>query len=224
MSGGIIRLQGVSLTYASADRPSLKDIELAVEAGGLVAIIGPSGCGKTSITRVINGLAEQYYGGHLTGTVRVGSLDVRRAKLHEVGKAVGSVFQDPRSQFFASLVEDEVAFGMENYGIPHSLLDERVDASLAQVKAECLRGREVFPLSSGEKQKVAIASVSAVDPAAYVFDEPSANLDMKSVGALGDLMADLKRRGRAVVVAEHRIYYLADIADRFVYIIWSTAG
>ena len=212
-----VSLEGVSLTYPSASRPSLRDIELTVAPGELVAIIGPSGCGKTSVTRVVNGLAEKYYEGALEGSVRVGGLDVRRAHLHEIGKTVGSVFQDPRSQFFASLVEDEVAFGMENYGVPHRLLDERVDTSLAQVRAKGLKGREVFPLSSGEKQKVAIASVSAVDPLAYVFDEPSANLDMKSVDALGSLMVDLKRHGRALVVAEHRVYYLTDIADRFIY-------
>lgn len=214
---GIIELKNVSLTYPSAEHPSLTDVDLSVDSGEVVVVIGPSGCGKTSVTRVINGLAEQYYGGKLTGSVHVDDLDVRQSKLYEIGRKVGSVFQDPRSQFFATLVEDEVAFGMENYGIDHHLLEERVNASLEQVKAENLKGKEVFPLSSGEKQKVAIASVGAVNPLAYVFDEPSANLDMKSADALGELINDLKMQGHAIVVAEHRIYYLANIADRFIY-------
>ena len=212
-----IRLDGIYLSYPASHTPVLTDVSFSISSGEAVAIVGPSGCGKTSVTRVVNGLAEAYYGGSLAGCVQVGSLDVRTARLSEIGRVVGSVFQDPRSQFFASLTEDEVAFGMENYGVAHELLDARVDAALAFVKAETLKGRSIHPMSNGEKQKLAIASVNAVKPSVYVFDEPSSNLDMASVEALSCLMARLKNQGCTIVVAEHRIHYLIGVVDRFVY-------
>ena len=137
--------------------------------------------------------------------------------LYEIGKKVGSIFQDPRSQFFASITEDEIAFGCENYGVPYEELDGRVSNAIKRINGDMLRGKEIYPMSSGEKQKIAVASVNAVDPEIYVFDEPSANLDMYSVEALKNLMRELKEEGHTIIVAEHRLYYLTGLADRFLY-------
>ena len=133
------------------------------------------------------------------------------------GKNVGSIFQDPRSQFFASITEDEIAFGCENYGVPYEELDGRVSNAIKRINGDMLRGKEIYPMSSGEKQKIAVASVNAVNPEIYVFDEPSANLDMYSVEALKNLMRELKSEGHTIIVAEHRLYYLTGLADRFLY-------
>ncbi|MDO4295571.1 MAG: ATP-binding cassette domain-containing protein [bacterium] len=180
-------------------------------------LTGGSGCGKTTLTRLLNGLGEQFYGGTQKGCLILLGRSISEYPLYEIGKKVGSIFQDPRSQFFASITEDEIAFGCENYGIPYEELDGRVSNAIKRINGDMLRGKEIYPMSSGEKQKIAVASVHAVDPEIYVFDEPSANLDMYSVEALKNLMSALKAEGHTIVVAEHRLYYLTKLADRFLY-------
>lgn len=212
-----ISFEHVSFKYPGANGPSIKDINLDIKAGEFVVLTGGSGCGKTTLTRIINGLAEKFYEGSLTGNVSLLGCPVSSYPVYEIGKFVGSVFQDPRSQFFASITEDEIAFGCENYGVSFEELGTRVAEAVKDINGEMLLGKEIYPMSSGEKQKIAVASVNAVNPQIYVFDEPSANLDMFSVEALKELMRKLKEKGHTVLVAEHRLYYLTDLADRFLY-------
>ena len=195
----------------------LTNINFEINAGQKIAVVGRNGCGKTTLTRLINGLAEQFYEGTLKGRVTLLGRSISEYPLYEIGKKVGSIFQDPKSQFFASITEDEIAFGCENYGVPYEELDGRVSSAIKRINGDMLRGKEIYPMSSGEKQKIAVASVNAVDPEIYVFDEPSANLDMYSVEALKNLMRELKSEGHTIIVAEHRLYYLTDLADRFLY-------
>jgi energy-coupling factor transporter ATP-binding protein EcfA2 len=213
----MIDLQQVSFQYPGSAIPILKQINLKVTAGEFLVLTGGSGCGKTTITRIINGLGEKFYDGVRTGKVEVYGEPIANYPLYEMGKIVGSIFQDPKSQFFASITEDEVAFGCENYGLPSDEIDLRVNQAIQDINGNMLCEREIHPMSGGEKQKIAVASIHAVRPSIYVFDEPSANLDMKSVEALRKLMQALKQEGHTIVVAEHRIYYLAELADRFVY-------
>lgn len=213
----VIRFENVSFQYPGAKTESICHINMDVKAGEFLVLTGGSGCGKTTITRLINGLAEQFYEGTCDGSITLLGHDISEYPLHEIGKKVGSIFQDPKSQFFASITEDEIAFGCENYGISYEELDERVSNAIKRINGDTLRGKEIYPMSSGEKQKIAIASVNAVDPEIYVFDEPSANLDMYSVEALKKLMRELKEEGHTIVVAEHRLYYLTELADRFLY-------
>ena len=212
-----IQFEDVSFEYPGAETESIQHINLDVKEGEFLVLTGGSGCGKTTLTRLINGLAEQFYEGTLKGRVTLLGRSISEYPLYEIGKKVGSIFQDPKSQFFASITEDEIAFGCENYGVSYEELDGRVSNAIKRINGDMLRGKEIYPMSSGEKQKIAVASVNAVDPEIYVFDEPSANLDMYSVEALKNLMRELKAEGHTIVVAEHRLYYLTDLADRFLY-------
>lgn len=213
----IISFENVSFQYPGAKGNSVKEINLDIKAGEFIVLTGGSGCGKTTLTRIINGLAEKFYEGTLTGNVSLLRCPISSYPVYEIGKLVGSIFQDPRSQFFASITEDEVAFGCENYGVPFEELGTRVAEAIKGINGEMLLGKEIHSMSSGEKQKIAVASVGAVNPKIYVFDEPSANLDMFSVEALKELMRKLKEEEHTVLVAEHRLYYLTDLADRFLY-------
>lgn len=212
-----VKLEDVSFQYQSTNEPNISNINLSIREGEFVVLTGGSGCGKTTITRIINGLAEKFYEGKLKGKVTVLGKSISEYPLYEIGKCVGSIFQDPKSQFFASVTEDEIAFGCENYGIAYEEMELRVSEAIEQINGNALRGKEIYPMSSGEKQKIAVASVHAVNPKIYVFDEPSANLDMYSVEALKDLMKRLKTEGHTIIVAEHRLYYLTELADRFYY-------
>ena len=213
----MITLKNVSFAYNRSAEKNLTNIQLEINKGEAVALIGLSGCGKTTLTRMINALAYKFYGGTVDGEITVAGIDPRKKELYEVGRKVGSIFQNPKSQFFAEIVEDEIAFGLENYGVERTHILERTEQALRSINGENLAGKNLFQLSSGERQKVAIASINALDPPIYVFDEPSANLDMKSVEALKKLMLSLKEAGKTIVISEHRIYYLKDIADYYYY-------
>ena len=213
----MITCSNVSFGYTKAGKKDVQQLNLSVKKGEFLVLTGRSGCGKTTVTRIINGLATKFYEGNLEGTVRINDNNGNDLPLWEIGRTVGSIFQDPRSQFFASLTEDELAFGCENYGLDRPTIEARIADAVHKVRGKNLLNREIYPMSSGEKQKLAIASVYAVSPLIYVFDEPSANLDMASVLRLKELMQVLKSRGCTIVVAEHRLYYLTQLADRFLY-------
>ena len=213
----MITFSNVSYSYAGDGKKEVQNLNLSIRKGEFLVVTGGSGCGKTTITRMINGLATKFYEGVLEGTVCIDENDVDELPLWEIGKTVGSIFQDPRSQFFASLTEDELAFGCENYGVDKATIEARITDAIDKVRGESLLKREIYPMSSGEKQKLAIASTYAVSPVIYVFDEPSANLDMASVLRLQELMRLLKNKGHTIVVAEHRLYYLTELADRFLF-------
>lgn len=213
-----ICLENVTFYYQADKNSNISNINLSIKHGEFIVLMGESGCGKTTITRIINGLASKFYEGGMNGNVSVLNKNINDYTSWEIGKFVGSIFQDPKSQFFASVTEDEVAFGCENYGIEYNELKDRVFQSINIINGMDLIGKEIYPMSSGEKQKIAIASVNSVNPMIYVFDEPSANLDMNSVELLKKLMQLLKKAGHTVVVAEHRLYYLTDLADKFIYL------
>ncbi|MDR3107675.1 MAG: ABC transporter ATP-binding protein [Bifidobacteriaceae bacterium] len=199
---------------SAAGQLALDRVSLRVAPGQFVALCGPSGCGKTTLTRLINGLVPHYYEGDLSGLALVAGLEPAKRSLWEL--PVGSVFQNPRTQFFTTDVCSEIAFGPENLGLPAPKIQERVDQAIVALRLRELRDRSVFALSGGEKQRLACASVAAARPDVYVLDEPSANLDSAATDQLRQTMALWKRSGATVVVAEHRLGYLSDLADRVV--------
>ena len=167
------------------------------------------------MTRVINGLVPYFYEGKLSGEVFMDGKPLNKIPSWERGKFVGNVFQDPRSQFFANEVAGEIAFGCENYGYSHNEIQNHVHRAASDIKIQDILEHSLHSLSYGMRQKVAIASAEAIDPEIYVMDEPSANLDIASTYRFADIIRDLKHQGKTIIIAEHRLYYLMDLADRF---------
>ena len=214
-----ITLKDVSFSYTdSIDDAILKDVNLQIESGECVVLAGESGSGKTTISKLINGLIPLYQSGTMAGDVFLGDKNTSDMTLAEISKYVGSVFQNPRSQFFNIDTDSEIAFGCENLGIEPEEIRRRIEKTVEDFHLESLLGRNIFHLSGGEKQKIACASVNATDPDIFVLDEPSANLDLKTVDDLAEIIKLWKSRGKTVVVVEHRLHYLRDIADRIIYV------
>ena len=201
----MIELENLSYAYpGTAAQGQLNHVTLNIADGECILLTGVSGCGKTTLTRVLNGLCPQFYGGRLEGSYRINGKDAARTPVHELGTLVGSVFQDPRSQFFATNTTDELVLGMENIPLPRAEMQKRVREISAWMDMERLLDRRIFPLSSGEKQRLAVASVCAMEPGTLVLDEPSANLDGEAVQRLSTLLLRLKERGHTIVLSEHR--------------------
>lgn len=216
----MIRIDHVTFSYGEENENAggVHDINLTVEDGQCVVLCGESGCGKTTITRLINGLIPHYYEGKMNGEVWVNGAKVSEQPLYDTAKTVGSVFQNPRSQFFNVDTTSEITFGCENLGQPEQSIRERLDKTIRDFRLEKLMGRNIFHLSGGEKQKIACAGVSIMEPDVLVMDEPSSNLDASSILDLRAILAFWKSQGKTIIVSEHRLYYLRGLADRFIYI------
>ncbi|MDR0350323.1 MAG: ABC transporter ATP-binding protein [Coriobacteriales bacterium] len=214
----MIEIRKLSFSYANADGPALDSVSLKVKRGECLVLCGESGCGKTSLTRLINGLIPHYYEGALSGQVLVGGIEADKAELFETAHVVGSVFQNPRSQFFCVDSTSEIAFGCENRGLAPELIDERVAQSATSLGIESLLDRNIFELSGGEKQLVACASVSALHPDILVLDEPTSNLSAEAIGRLKEVLLLWKSQGKTIVIAEHRLHWLMDLCDRVLYL------
>lgn len=211
-----IKLDNICFSYAEGE-PQLKNLSLEIKQGECVLITGASGCGKTTLTRLINGLIPHYFEGELTGDLQLNGKDASELADWEYGEQVGSVFQDARSQFFTSNVLDELAFAAENYQLEAEKINRRMDQVLQHNQMDYLKQRKLAQLSSGEKQKVAMAAVEVHSPEIFVLDEPSANLDNQGNGQLAVTVKQLKQAGKTVVIADHRIHYLMDVVDRVIY-------
>ena len=217
MSEKVIEIKDVSFYYKEDSNASLNHVNLQVKEGEVVVLCGESGCGKSTIIRLINGLIPFYYEGQLEGRVKVWGRLTQEGDIYDLGCRVSTVFQNPRSQFFCVDVRSELAFGAENLKFDKDEIIKRIEHASRELKFEHLLGRTMFQLSGGEKQKIACASVSITDNPIVVLDEPSSNLDMHAVTELKAMIQYRKQKGKTVVIAEHRLQYLKEIADRFVY-------
>ena len=215
MTKNAVELRNVSFTYAGFDAPAIDDASFAVAPGECVVLCEESGCGKTTATRIVNGLAGGFYEGSRTGKVLVAGRDIDDLEDWELSSLTGSVFQNPRTQFFNLDTTGEIAFGMENLGVPREEMHRRVRGVVRELGMERLMGRGIFELSGGQMQSVAFASAWACRPSVYVLDEPSSNLDPPSMEKLASFISKAKSSGSAVIIAEHRLSYLAGVADRY---------
>lgn len=212
-----IRFDNISFAYEGTGNGSIKNISFSVPLGGCIVLTGRSGCGKTTVTRMINGLVPEFFSGELTGSVFVDGENLADKQLYEIAKRIGSVFQNPKTQFFNTDTDGEIAFGLENNGVIRQEIVERVRKTAEDLNITKLLNRSIFSLSGGEKQKIAFASVYAMNPDIYLLDEPSSNLDTNAIWDLREYIKTLKNQGKTIIIAEHRLYYLKDLADEIYY-------
>lgn len=182
--------------YSQESTPTLRKVSGNIPAGRCVVLCGGSGCGKSTLLRCINGLIPQFYEGELTGFCRLDGHDTADLSIGEIGELAASVFQDPRSQFFTVNSSNEVAFGLENHGLPQEKIRNRVDEAFRTFHLEHLKNRNVYELSSGERQLISILSAWAMDTDIFLLDEPTANLDFAATQQLRIFCLSLKSRER----------------------------
>ena len=215
----MINFKNVSFSYSGehGTGDGVSEIDLTIKDGEFVVLCGESGCGKTTVTRLINGLAPHFYEGEMSGSVMIGDVCVNTENLSDIAALTGSVFQNPKSQFFNLDTTGELVFGCENLGIPRDQIQQRLEKTKRDLQLDNLMDRDIFELSGGEKQQIACASCYTADPQVFVLDEPSSNLDKRAIQRLHRMLVKIKAAGKTVVIAEHRLYYLMDVADRFIY-------
>lgn len=201
--------------YEGEKSPALKNAAGQIHRGSCIVLCGSSGCGKSSLLRCFNHLVPQFYEGELEGFCYIDGRDTAGLSIGQVGELAASVFQDPRSQFFTTNSNTEVAFGMENHGVPKDAIIRRVDEAFDRFSLERLKGRNVYEMSSGERQLISILSAWAMDTDILLLDEPTANLDYPATMQLQKLLMELKKQGKTLILSEHRLHYLSGIADEF---------
>ena len=213
----VIETKGLTYTYPGASRTSIADVSLKIDKGEFTLITGPSGCGKTTLCRCFNGLIPHFYQGEMKGEINVTGLNVAEHPIYELAKHVGLVFQNPENQLFALSVEKDVAFGLENLGVPREEMREKVDWALQLTGIYDLRERAPYELSGGQQQRVAIASVLAMQPEVIVLDEPTSFLDPLSARKIFEVIHQLNENlGITVVLVEHRLDLTARYANHIV--------
>ncbi|MBQ7919030.1 MAG: ABC transporter ATP-binding protein [Lachnospiraceae bacterium] len=213
----MIQFEKVNFTYtANPEEMSLRNISLAIKDGECVLLTGPSGCGKSTLLRLLNGLIPEFYDGDMTGKIFIDGTDISEKGIYDFVGKIGTVFQNPRSQFFNVDTTSELAFGCENMAIPEAEILSRMEGTVSAFRIEKLMDRNIFELSGGEKQKIACASIHVLGPDIILLDEPSANLDYEAAENLRQIIQCWKEEGKTILIAEHRINYVWDLADRVV--------
>ena len=209
----MIQIRDFSFTYKDETKPALQEIRLSVPEGGFLGVIGPAGAGKTTLARAITGMVPHHYPGDFYGSVTVNGMDTVDTSILDLSRLVGMVFQDVDSQIISPLVEDEILYGLENFGIPREEIPGRMEEALQKVGIANLRERSVTSLSGGQRQKVAIASIIALRPRILVMDEPTGELDPCSSRQIFSLLKELnEEQGITVVVIEQKIMLLCEFA------------
>ena len=210
-----IEIENLGFTYPSRDTPTLQDITTHVPSGTFVLLTGPTGCGKSTLLRTLNGLIPHASAGTFTGSVRLNGKAIAAQPLATTCQQVALLFQNPDDQLFCTLVEDEIAFGLENLSFPPKEIKRRIAVALEQVGLPDFASREIASLSGGQKQRVALAAVCAMQPHVLLLDEPTSHLDPQGTRDILDIVARLNREmGITVILATHRTKEVAPLCDR----------
>ena len=209
----MIRAEKLTFNYEQSD-DGIKDIDFSVKDSEVILLAGDSGSGKSTLLKCLNGLIPETVEGSLEGNLYFGDKKYSELKMFELNEKIGSVFQNPRSQFFTTNSTAELVFPMENYGYTKKLMDERLESLTEKFRLYPLLNRNIFEISSGERQLLALASAMALNQKVVIFDEPSANLDYGNAMKLGKIISGMKKTGITVIVADHRFYYLKGLIDR----------
>jgi energy-coupling factor transporter ATP-binding protein EcfA2 len=212
-----IEAKKLSFTYAGTEKPSMEDINFSIEKGEFVILTGPSGCGKTTLCRCLNALIPNFYSGELTGELIVDGINVDGRSTAELATHVGFVFQNPENQLFSLSVERDVAFGLENLGVPKEEAIERVRWAMEATGILDLRNKAPYELSGGQQQRAAIAGVLAMRPSVLVLDEPTSFLDPKSAEEIVEIIAKLNHELQlTTLLVEHRLDVVSRYANRVI--------
>ncbi len=212
----MINIDNISFSYN--DDANLENIALKIEKGEVILLCGESGCGKTTLTRFLNGLIPNFFDGKRDGEVHLNDDAISEMPIYEIAEHMGSVFQNPKTQFFNVDTTSELVFGCENLGIDEDEIKKRLNLVVSDFNLENLLDKNIFKLSGGEKQKIACASVSAVFPEVLVLDEPSSNLDSESSWHFEEIVKKWKEQGKTVIIAEHKLFFLPNVIDRVIYL------
>ena len=213
----MIEIQELTFKYADAKENALTNISLEIEKGDFVGIIGESGAGKTTLCNCMNALIPHHYRGDFYGSVKIDGTDTFDTNTSTLALKVGSVFQDIESQLVSSFVEEEIMFGLENFGVPQDQIESRISSALEDLGITELRHREISSLSGGQKQKVVIAAILAIEPDILVLDEPTGELDPASSVQIFSLLKKLnEEKGITVVIAEQKIMLLCEYVKKLI--------
>lgn len=211
----MIQVKDLTFKYREGSSPVVRNVSLQIPDGQFVGITGAAGCGKSTLTYAFNGIIPHCYPGDFYGSVTIDGKDTVETSLTDISQIVGSVCQDIDSQMVSSVVEDEILYGLENFAVPKDQVQQRVDDALEAMGISDLRDRVIASLSGGQKQKVAVASIIALNPRVMVLDEPTAELDPASSHAVFELLARYAReRNITVIVVEQKIALLSEFVDR----------
>ena len=214
----MIHFENYSFTYGKeAGESGIHNINLTIDQGECILLCGASGCGKSTLIRSINGIIPHLISGESEGNVYVNGLNVQETEMYELAKITSSVFQNPKSQFFNTDVESEIVYSLENQGIDVSIIDDKLDKTIPELKLQELTGRSMFELSGGEKQQIAFAGAYISDAPVVLLDEPTANLDPDSIIKIRMILIKMKAEGKTILIAEHRLSWLNGIVDRVLY-------
>lgn len=209
-----IEIENLGFTYPSRQTPTLKEITTCVPSGAFVLLTGPTGCGKSTFLRTLNGLIPHASAGTLTGSVFLNGKNLATQPLAATCQQAALLFQNPDDQLFCTLVEDEIAFGLENLGFPSEAIKKRIAFALEQVGLPRFENRDISSLSGGQKQRVALAAICAMQPQVLLLDEPTSHLDPQGTRDILDIVTKLnKDLGITVILATHRTREVAPLCD-----------
>lgn len=214
----IVNLESVTYKYPLTDSPALQDINLEIEEGEFVAVIGPNGAGKSTLCYTLAGFVPHFFKGELNGKVEVDGRDLLESELNEWVLTVGLAFQNPFNQISGAkyTVFEELAFGLENIGVPREEMKPRVEAAMQLTGIRDLADRSPYSLSGGQQQRVALTSILVMQPKVLVLDEPTSQMDPVGTREVFGVIRTMAERGMTVVMAEHKVEWIAQFADRVV--------
>jgi energy-coupling factor transporter ATP-binding protein EcfA2 len=214
----IVTLQNVTYKYPLTETPVLQNVNLQINEGEFVAVIGPNGAGKSTLCYTLAGFVPHFFKGELTGTVEVAGVETHQSSLNEWVLNVGLAFQNPFNQISGAkyTVFEEIAFGLENIGVPREEMRPRVEKALALTGISDLADRSPYSLSGGQQQRVALTSILVMEPKVLVLDEPTSQMDPIGTREVFGVIRTMAERGMTVVLAEHKVEWIAAFADRVV--------